>query len=536
MTRLAALVVCACMTAGCSADAPSGATPAESRALRPVTLPDLSRTAPDVQAQLRDRYAWLQRTLGQAATDADRAAAYGEMGKLLLATEYLDAAELCFTNAATLHATDARWPYFLGHVARLEQDPARAVTFFERASALRPDDLATLLWLAEMRLLQNRPEAAERLFARAQSLSPDLAAAHDGLGRAALARRNFGQAVGHLERARAAQPDATRLHYTLALAYRGLGDRAKADAHLRQRGDVDVTRPDPLMQEVAALLQNAAAYELRAARALEERRWPDAVASLRTAIAMEPGNAVAHLNLGNALYQSGDSEEALGQFQIAVKLAPGLARAQYALGVLMDRESRDREAIDAFGAAVSADEGFAEARLALAEALRRTGRLADAVAHYDRLLETDPDLSQALFGSAMAHIRMKRYARARDLLESGVRRFPDQPGFPHALARVLAAAPDDTVRNGARALTLLQSLMKGETTLALAETTAMALAEVGRFDEAIEWQQGAVKAAAEARRSDALPVLRRNLSLYEQRRPCRRPWEDDDPVHRPRVQ
>ena len=58
-------------------------------------------------------------------------------------------------------------------------------------------------------------------------------------------------------------------------------------------------------------------------------------------------------------------------------------------------------------------------------------------------------------------------------LEQAARSFPDQPGFAHALARLLAAAPDDRIRDGARAASIMAELLKTQQTLAMAETMAM---------------------------------------------------------------
>ena len=48
----------------------------------------------------------------------------------------------------------------------------------------------------------------------------------------------------------------------------------------------------------------------------------------------------------------------------------------------------------------------------------------------------------------MALVRLRRFQEARDRLADGVKTYPDQPGFAHALARLLAAAPDARVRDG----------------------------------------------------------------------------------------
>jgi hypothetical protein len=134
----------------------------------------------------------------------------------------------------------------------------------------------------------------------------------------------------------------------------------------------------------------------------------------------------------------------------------------------------------------------------------------------------------------MALVHLKRYEDARDVLTRASTTFSDQGGFAHALARILAAAPDDRVRDGRRALAIIETLLKSQRTLELMQTMAMALAEVGRFDEALQWQRDAIAAAAQSNRRDLNGRLTENLSRYERRLPCRTPWPENDPVFRPR--
>jgi len=135
----------------------------------------------------------------------------------------------------------------------------------------------------------------------------------------------------------------------------------------------------------------------------------------------------------------------------------------------------------------------------------------------------------------MGLVRLGRYREARDRLERDVQSFPDQPGIAHALARLLAAAPDDQIRDGERAVRMVGELTKTQPrTPVLIETMAMALAEVGRFEEAVKRQSEAMEAARGAGRTDMAAQLAANLRLYQGRRPCRMPWTSDDPVHYPR--
>ena len=70
-------------------------------------------------------------------------------------------------------------------------------------------------------------------------------------------------------------------------------------------------------------------------------------------------------------------------------------------------------------------------------------------------------------------------------------------------------------------------------TTALGETFAMALAETGDFTQAVSVQRDVLAAATNAGLAADASRIGRNLRLYEQRRPCRQPWADDDPVHAP---
>jgi predicted Zn-dependent protease len=130
-------------------------------------------------------------------------------------------------------------------------------------------------------------------------------------------------------------------------------------------------------------------------------------------------------------------------------------------------------------------------------------------------------------------VRLARYAEARERLTEGITVHPDQPIFRQALARILSAAPDDRVRDGERAWKLVEGISKEQSHPGAFETLAMVLAELGHFDLATDWQRLAMSAAARAGRPDVAQKMAVNLARYHQRQPCRVPWRDDDPDHRP---
>src|SRR5262249_33908535 len=155
--------------------------------------------------------------------------------------------------------------------------------------------------------------------------------------------------------------------------------------------------------------------------------------------------------LGTALYQAGDAAGAVEQFREVIRTSPDFARAHFSLGVVMEAGGRHQEAIESFSNAGTHDAGYLQARLQLAGVLARNGSAEKGLAEYRQVLERDPALKEAVFGYDLTLVRLGRYREARDRLASAVNTYPDDPKFAYALARVLAAAPDARVRDGARA-------------------------------------------------------------------------------------
>jgi tetratricopeptide (TPR) repeat protein len=499
--------------------------------LRAVSLPDLARASRQVRDQLHRQYEGLtQKTQNRNTPSAELATAYGEMGMLLMAAEYRDAAEACLLNAQNLAPAVMRWPYYLGHLYKIRGEAAKSIASFERARALQPDDVNTLVWLGDGYLDRGQPETAEPLFASAVSQQPQSVAALFGLGRAALARSDYARAAQYLEQALAVDPRAAVIHYPLALAYRGLGEAVKADAHMRQRNPGEIRPPDPLMQELETLLESAVAYEVRGARALDEHDWKNAAASFRKGIALAPGEPSLHHKLGTALFLEGDAAGAAEAFEVALRLSPHFAKAHYSLGIMHGSMGRNRQAIEHLTAAVRDDPAYVEARLRLADVLRASGRAAASLPHYEQSAALDPRVPDAQFGYALALVDLGRYREARDRFREGMSRYPEFAGFAHALVRLLAAAPDAAVRDGRAAIDLmLPVLAKSPRTYQIAEMMAMALAEVGQYADAVSWQRDAIASAERAGRPDLVKRITVTLSNYERHEPCRIPWHRDDP-------
>jgi tetratricopeptide (TPR) repeat protein len=499
--------------------------PSQPPGLRIVTLPDLSRMGESVQQQMRAQFSLLRSAVERRDTSAaELSSEYGRMGTLLAAAEQIDAAEPCYLNAQTLAPSDARWPYYLGQLYRLKGPVESAAASFERALQLQPGDVPTLVWLGEVYLTQGRSDQAEPQFSKALTLQPKLVPALFGMGRVALSRKDYSTAVKLLEECLALDPRATATHYPLGMAYRGLGNARQAQLHLEQPGDVKIQPVDPLMTALDEILESPRAYDIRGGRSLEIGDWKDAAAQFRKGLDLDPSNAALRLRLGTALFQMGEVGGAQEQFERVLQVSPRYARAHYSLGIMAAAAGHHDEALRRLSSAVEFGPDDAAARVALAGLLRQDGRFQQALEQYAQARKLEPKRVDATLGYVVTLANLARYQEARDRLVEATTAYPDEPEFAHALARLLAAAPDDQVRNGRRALAMVQQLLKGQRSTALGETFAMALAENGLFDQAIQVQDDVIAANAQAGVADESQAMAANLRLYKSRKPSRTPW------------
>ena len=403
----------------------------------PIVLPDLSALEPSVQRQVHGRYASLGAELQNPATPPrELAAAYGDLGRLMMAIGLNDLAESCFIRAAATAPGEMRWSYYLGHAYLRKGDRMRAADAFARASRLSPADPHPLIWLGATYLDDGRPEDAEGAFGHALSLQPQSAAAWFGAGRAALARREYSEAAQDFERVLVIDRRASAVHYPLSIAYRALGDEQKAQAHLRQRGDVTPEMDDPLMPSDDEVLDSSMGAEHRGMQALKHADWPTAIGEFRKALELKPDDVTPRYWLGAALYASGDWPGAEREFRAVVQRAPDNANAHFSLGALDDARGRHGEAIEEYAAAVRADPTLPDARLRLADALRASGERQASLTQYERAVDLDPRVVDAWIGGARALIDLARYEQARDWLVRARRVYPERKELTDLEARL----------------------------------------------------------------------------------------------------
>ncbi|HEV8611489.1 MAG TPA: tetratricopeptide repeat protein [Thermoanaerobaculia bacterium] len=114
---------------------------------------------------------------------------------------------------------------------------------------------------------------------------------------------------------------------------------------------------------------------------LEEADPEGAREAYARAVALDPGHADAHVNLGRLLHEAGDAAGAEVHYRSALAARPGDVTAAFNMGVALEDLGRDLEAIDAYEKAVALDPDHSDAYFNLAGACERVGRPAAAIQH-----------------------------------------------------------------------------------------------------------------------------------------------------------
>jgi tetratricopeptide (TPR) repeat protein len=477
--------------------------------------PDLSNLEPSVREQITTAQAALS-----TSSEATLSDAYGRLGEIYHVYSLTSAAHDCYLRATRLAPKDFRWIYLL---AKLDQQEGRfddAIIHYRAAHALKPDYIAALVNLGNVFLELNRLDDATESFRAALQLDQNNPAAHYGLGQVAISKRSYTEAVDHFEKTLAQVPEANRVHYSLAMAYRGLGNADKVKAHLAQQGTVGVRVADPLVDGLQDSIAGERLHLSRGKIAFEAQRYAEAASEFRKAVDANRDSAAARVNLGAALTQMGDLSGAVEQFEEALRLEPGKANAHYNLAVLLARQNKHDEAITHARSALKFEPNDLSARFLLAQQLNRQGRLDEALTEYSSVVQADPNNEAALLEQARLLYRKGQVKKALDGLERAYAQNPQRGRTVVMLAYLLAASPQLDLRNGSRAFELAERVYNTTGAVQHGALVALALAELGRCSEASEWQRRMIAAAEQQRNTNLLDKLKA-LKLNENAQSCR---------------
>jgi tetratricopeptide (TPR) repeat protein len=217
--------------------------------------------------------------------------------------------------------------------------------------------------------------------------------------------------------------------------------------------------------------------------------WQDTITLFQHAVAVTADNPSAQFALGVGLEKEGQPGKAMVRYRIATAIDPRYGKAWYNMGQLLRKSGQWQAAAESYLAANRANPHDLATHLNLAGVLARLGKYRQAVQLFDDALKIDPNSIEGL----------------------------------NNLAWLLSTAPEASVRDGGRAVTLAErgcSLTEFKMPVLLG-TLGAAYAESGRFAEAAAAAERACAAASQSGDTATASKNQELLALYRANRAYR---------------
>ena len=249
------------------------------------------------------------------------------------------------------------------------------------------------------------------------------------------------------------------------------------------------------------------------------------IVELERAISYRPDYAPAHVTLAEMLNALGLPDKAIERYEAAVAARPDYALAHLGLAEALVRHRGDFDAARPhYARAVELNPEDSRARFLYARSLLIWEQWADAADHF-RFVLSRHDNPDALRGLGECLMHLGHYAEAERQLQRATETAPNAPGAQILLTRLWAACPDASMRKADLALELGQraaSLGNFSNPGAL-DALAMAQANAGHFERAVETANAAIQLAHERGWLTLRDEITARRSLYARRLPYRDP-------------
>jgi tetratricopeptide (TPR) repeat protein len=159
---------------------------------------------------------------------------------------------------------------------------------------------------------------------------------------------------------------------------------------------------------------NYDALQLLGVLASETKNYEASVALIAKAIAINPGQATAHSNLGFALKALGRFAESVQSYLNAIQLKPDFADAHLHCGLAYMGMNQQVQAIASFDRVIALRAGDAQAYCNRGVALAKLGHFEEAIAAYQAAISFKPYFPEAYFnwGNALQSLRRHEMAIA----------------------------------------------------------------------------------------------------------------------------
>jgi len=257
-------------------------------------------------------------------------------------------------------------------------DAAQAEKLYRQILGRQRDHPRALHGLGLLACEAGQTAAGVDLLARAVAVQPDVAEFQNHLAQGLIELKQFDAALKHVSQALEIDPNLADAHVNAGDALRAIGS---VDSAIASYQKAIALNPSHLVAH------NNLGVALRDLGRIDEAR-----AAFQKVTELDPALPQGHSNLAGTLK---DISQVIAEHRKAIALKPGEAKFHNDLGTALEASGQLREAEAAYEQAIALDPNYAEAVTNLGNAYHRLGRIDDAMQAYRKAISISPDLPQA---------------------------------------------------------------------------------------------------------------------------------------------
>jgi len=209
--------------------------------------------------------------------------------------------------------------------------------------------------------------------------------------------------------------------------------------------------------------------------------WRDDITLWQDVVNKSPQKVRPHNNLGNALIESGRTEEAIEHYLQALRINPYSSEVHNNLADALSKLGQFQKAIDHYHEALRIQPDYVDAYNDLGNALINIGQVSDAIRHFNQALRLNPKFVPAYNSLSLALIRMGKTDEAVVQLQKALKINPNYVDAHVNLGGVLIGMGknDQAVAHLRKALQITSDISKAHMNLGIA------LANTGQIENAV---------------------------------------------------
>jgi protein O-mannosyl-transferase len=261
---------------------------------------------------------------------------------------------------------------------------------------------------------------------------------------------------------------------------------------------------------------------------IQTNLWKNSSTLFSYIVEIMPYNYLAHHNLANDLRKHGNTALAIEHYTKTLQIKPTYADAAVGIGYTMAEQGNIAGAIGWFEKALQINPNSAHAHNNLGVLLQKQGNLTEAISHFAKAVKLMPsmaeaqnNLSQTRYEFANALIMQGRLDEAANELRALLKLCPDKPAPMNNLALLMATHPELKGCNISEAIHLASRAceLTNYHNPVFMTTLAAAYGAAGRFPEAVETAQNAMKLSDAANIPQLKKIIEYHLTFYMQGKP-----------------